>query len=77
MWEKFLNALDEKLQLGLLDQMQRVNSYHFEEDVLYVQPSSKADYDYLKEGSHFQQLEILAQATLQVDKVKLTEPESE
>lgn len=77
LWEKFLEHLDDKLQLGLLDQMRRVSSYHFESDVLYIQPSSESDYEYLKEGSHFQQLEILAQAALKVDRVKLTHPSEE
>ena len=74
-WEKFLNALDDKLQLGLLDHMRRVTSYHFEEDILYIQPSTDSDYEYLKEDSHFQQLEILAKATVEIDRVKLTKPE--
>lgn len=76
LWEKFLNALDEKLQLGLLGHMKRVTSYHFEEDILYIQPDNNADYQYLKEDSHFQQMEILAKATLDVDRVKLTQPET-
>ncbi|NBW41272.1 hypothetical protein EBR25_09790 [bacterium] len=77
LWAKFLDHLDEKLQLGLLDQMKRVQSYHFEADILYIQPSSESDYEYLKGSSHFQQLEILAQAALQVDRVKLTHPDDE
>lgn len=75
LWETFLNVLDDKLQLGLLDHMRRVTSYHFEEDILYIQPRDNSDFDYLKEGPHFQQLEILAKATLQIDRVKLTVPE--
>ena len=77
LWEKFLEHLDDKLQLGLLDQMRRVSSYHFESDILYIQPSSESDYDYLREGNHFQQLEILAQAALKIDRVKLTHPSEE
>ena len=58
LWESFLNALDDKLQLGLLGHMQKVRSYHFEEDILYIEAGSEADYEYLKEDSHFQQLQI-------------------
>ncbi|MCB0330111.1 MAG: hypothetical protein KDD70_10615, partial [Bdellovibrionales bacterium] len=75
LWEKFLDVLDDKLQLGLLDHMKRVISYHFESDILYIQPSSDSDYQYLKEGAHFQQMEILAKAALEVDRVKLTHPD--
>ncbi|MCI5065856.1 hypothetical protein MRY87_09045 [bacterium] len=76
LWEKFLAALDDKLQLGLLDHMKRVSTYHFEDDVLYIEPADERDYEYLVEDTHFQQLEILAKASLHVDRVKLTNPEN-
>ena len=49
-WEKLLDELDEKLQLGLLEHLKRVTSYHFEEDILYLQAGSDADYEYLSKG---------------------------
>jgi hypothetical protein len=70
-WEKFLSDLDEKLQLGLLDFLKRVASYHFEEDVLYIEPGSDEDNEYLSRHAVFNQLELLAQDSIQVDKVKL------
>ena len=70
-WEKFLHGLDDKLQLGLLDKMHKIAAYHFEEDVLYLQPGSTQDEEYLKRDSVFHQLELLAQDLIAVDKVKL------
>ena len=73
-WDAFLTALDDKLQLGLLRKLEGVRSYHFEDDILYIEVGSAKDYDYLSENAHFQQLEILAQATLKVDRVKIKQP---
>lgn len=70
-WEKFLTALDEKLQLGLLDYLKRVQSYHFEEDVLFVVPGNADDLKYLQKDSVFQQLQILAQDATRVTTVKV------
>ncbi|WKZ56617.1 MAG: hypothetical protein QY326_07765 [Bdellovibrionota bacterium] len=70
-WEKFLTALDEKLQLGLLDYLKRVQSYHFEEDVLYIVPGNSEDQKYLQRDAVFQQLQILAQDTTGVMSVKV------
>ena len=70
-WEKLLVDLDEKLQLGLLEYLRRVNAYHFEEDILYIEPANEADHEYLAQDSVFQQLQIYAQHAVGVDKVKL------
>ena len=70
-WEKLLAVLDEKLQLGLLDYLRRVAAYHFEEDILYIEPGSKADEEYFKREAAFQQLNLLAQDAVKVDKVKI------
>lgn len=75
LWEKFLNLLDEKLQLGLLEHMRRVSAYHIEDDVLYINPGSEEDLKYLSKDAVFQQLQILAKDTLKVDRVKLRKPE--
>ena len=70
-WEKLLTVLDEKLQLGLLDYLRRVTAYHFEDDVLFIEPGSKADEEYLKREGVFQQLNLLAQDAVKVDRVKV------
>jgi len=70
-WEKLLAVLDEKLQLGLLDYLRRVAAYHFEEDILYIEPGSKSDEEYFKREAAFQQLNLLAQDAVKVDKVKI------
>lgn len=71
LWQKFLDALDEKLQLGLLDQLKKIASYHFEEDILYIQPGSAEQEEYLKKDPVFHQLELLAQDAIGIDKVKI------
>lgn len=75
LWEKFLALLDDKLQLGLLEHLRRVSGYHFEDDVLFIQPGNPEDMKYLSKDSVFQQLQILAQDSLGVDKVKLRDVE--
>ena len=71
LWDKLLNDLDEKLQLGLLDKLKRIAAYHFESDILFIQPGSQEDEDYLKKESVLQQLELLAQDSVKIDKVKI------
>jgi hypothetical protein len=74
-WEKLLESLDEKLQLGLLDKLKKITAYHFEADILYIQPGSPEDEEYLKKDSVLQQLEFLAQDAVKVEKVKLKKME--
>lgn len=71
LWDKLLATLDDKLQLGLLDHLTRVKAYHFEEDILYIEPGSEADQEYLSRDSTFQQLQVFAQSSLRVDRVKI------
>lgn len=75
-WEKLLNHLDDKLQLGLLDHMKRVAAYHIEDDILFIEPGSKSDEDYLKREGVFQQLNLLAQDAIKVERVKIRPPSS-
>ena len=70
LWKKFLADLDEKLQLGLLDRMRRVQAYHFESDILFLEPGSKEDEAYLQKGAQFTQLCLLAQDSTGVSEVK-------
>ena len=70
-WEKLLDYLDQKLQLGLLDHLKRITSYHFEEETLYVVPGSEKDLGYLSRPAVLQQFEILAQDALKLEKVKI------
>jgi hypothetical protein len=59
-WEKLLTELDEKLQLGLLDRLRRVTSYHFEDQTLFIVAGSSQDLEYLQKDSVKQQLAIFA-----------------
>jgi len=70
LWEKFLADLDEKLQLGLLDRMRRVQAYHFESDTLFLEPGSKDDEAYLQKGAQFTQLCLLVQDSTGASEVK-------
>lgn len=72
LWETLLKALDEKLQLGLLDRMRRVAHYHFEGDTLFIEPATEEEAAYLSKDSVFHHLELLAQDAVGVEKVKIT-----
>ncbi len=71
LWDKLLTELDEKLQLGLLDHLKRIASYHFEADTLYVEPGTTEDEKYLTKDSALQQLQLLAQVACKVERVKI------
>ena len=70
-WEALLVLLDERLQLGLLGYVSRVNSYHFENDLLFIEPNSPEDAAYLKRDAVLRQLELFAQEATKIDKVKI------
>ena len=70
-WDLLLAALDEKLQLGLLDRLKRINSYHFEAEVLYIEPGDAKDQEYLMRESAVQQLKLLAEDSIKVENVKI------
>jgi hypothetical protein len=70
-WRKLLDVLDEKLQLGLLDKLRKVAAYHFEEDILYIEPASPEEEEYLRKDTVFHHLELLAQDAIAVDRVKI------
>jgi hypothetical protein len=71
LWDKLLSDLDEKLQLGLLDRLRRVAAYHFESEILFIDPATPEDANYLTKGATFQQLELLAQDSTKVREVKV------
>lgn len=73
-WEKLLAALDEKLQLGLLDHLRRIPAYHFEEELLIIEPASDEEYVYWSRQTTMQQLELLARDAAAVEKIKLRKP---
>jgi len=72
LWDKLLAALDEKLQLGLLDHLRRVVAYQFEEGILLIEPGNPQDRQYLTKDSVLQQLELLAQDAVKIEKVKIS-----
>lgn len=73
LWCKFLTVLDERLQLGLLEHLKRVASYHFEAETLYLKTDSDPDYQYLSKPAVVQQIEILATDILHIGKVVIEE----
>lgn len=71
LWNKLLAQLDDKLQLGLLDRLRRVSAYHFETEILFIDPSSPSDAEYLKKGHTLQQLELFARDAANVEEVRI------
>jgi hypothetical protein len=76
-WEKLLEFVDEKLQLGLLDHLEKIASYHFEDGTLYLQPASDESYEYLTKDTCFQQLVVLATDAVKVEKVVINPADKE
>lgn len=75
LWEKLINLLDDRLQLGLLDYLSRVKSYHFEDETLFIVPGSADDLKYFERDSVSQQLQIYAGDATKVTRVKFRAPE--
>ena len=73
-WNKLLELLDDKLQLGLLDHLKRVASYHIEDKALTIQPDSNKDYDYLNKSAVSQQLSIFASEACGCQRIVLNKP---
>lgn len=73
-WSKLLELLDDKLQLGMLDHLERITAYHFEDDTLVIEPATEKDADYLSDSAQIQQLEVFAQTATGVKNVKLRKP---
>lgn len=59
-WDKLLAELDDKLQLGLLNPLRRIASYHFEGQTLHLEPGTADDQKYLEKESVRQQLAVFA-----------------
>lgn len=57
-FEALLKLLDEKLQLGLLTPLKRLKSYHFEGNLLFLDPATPADAEYLSKEAVQRQLAI-------------------
>lgn len=70
-WDKLLAVLDDKLQLGLLEHLRRVHTYHIEDQVLAIQAGNLNDQEYLLRDPVFHQLELLAQDAIKVEKLKI------
>ncbi len=71
LWQKLLDELDEKLQLGLLDRLKRVKAYHFESDLLFIELGTEEDEAYFRKGGAFQHLELIAQDATGVRELRL------
>jgi len=74
LWDKLLAVLDDKLQLGLLEHMRRVATYHFEDDTLFLEPGNPEDCTYLSKETVFHHLQLLAQDAVKVEKIKIKKP---
>lgn len=76
LWNKLLDILDERLQLGLLDKMRRVATYHFEEQLLIIEAGTDEDEQYLNKSTTLHQLQIFAEDATRVKEVRI-KPRSE
>ncbi len=76
LWNKLLEELDEKLQLGLLDKLRRVQAYHFESDTLLLEAATEDDEAYLRKPATLTQLVVFAQGATGVKDVKIKLRES-
>lgn len=70
-WTALLEMLSEKLQMGLLDRLRRVKSYHFEGTELYIEPGNEEDAKYLSKDSPIQQLRLYAVDVCEVEEVRI------
>lgn len=71
LWTKLVDALDDKLQMALLDKIRRISSYHFEDDILFIEAGTAEDEEYLKKSSTSQQLQLFAQDATKVREVRI------
>jgi len=60
-WLKLLSVLDDRLQFGLLEQLKKIQAYHFEESMLYIEASNKETEEYLLKSSVAQQLSLFTE----------------
>lgn len=73
-WDRLLSVLDEKLQLGLLDRLKRVRSYHLEGKELFIECAIAEDYTYLTKPAVAQQLTLFVTDAFDVDSLKVQPP---
>jgi hypothetical protein len=73
-WNRLMEILDEKLQLGLLDKLRRVNSYHVEDEILFIEAGSRSDCDYFTKSAVHQQLRLFAEDVFRTKTLKVTAP---
>lgn len=72
LWSTILTHLDDRLQLGLLDRLRRVNSYELEENRLIIEPGTFEDEMYLRKDAVYNQLRVLAGDALDTGTLAIT-----
>lgn len=71
LWQKLLDEVEDKLQLGLLDHLKRVAAYHFEDDLLIIAAANDQDREYFEKGTTIQTLKLFAEKVAQVGRVRI------
>ena len=61
LWQKLLDEVEDKLQLGLLDHLRRVAAYHFEDDLLIIAAGTEQDREYFEKSTTIQTLKLFAE----------------
>lgn len=71
LWQALLHALDEKLQLGLLDHLKRSDSYAIEGDTLLITPANEKDEQYLRKEETINHLLLIAEDAIGIKAVTI------
>lgn len=71
LWKTLLDALDEKLQLGLLELLKRSHSYDIEDGTLCITPVNEVDEEYLRKDETSRHLLLIAEDSIGVTQVTI------
>ena len=68
-WQKLLETLDAKFQLGLLEKLRNVASYHLDGATLFIEFHNSSDREYFQKASVQTQLAIFASDAINVTEI--------
>lgn len=71
LWQKLLDEVEDKLQLGLLDHLRRVTAYHFEDDLLIIAAGTDQDREYFEKHTTIQTLKLFAEKVAGINRVRI------
>lgn len=71
-WRKILDILEEKLQMGLLEQARSVREVHFEGGELQLVVGSPEAMEFFSSEVNQQRLSIISRPVARIDRVSVT-----